>query len=164
MNVIGRPKPVGTAHDGDSPMRATVLLVNEEPGFLDDLSRFLARLGFHMAIAGSGQETLDRVQKEEFDVVVIDLLMKHSDPVGLLRQIKNLLPLTEVILQVNKEILAAAANGMRLGAFDYVLTSEVWSELPYKILMGQMRKTLQENKIRLTEEILARDAVFHDVW
>jgi DNA-binding NtrC family response regulator len=164
MNAIRRLEPVMTAHDGDNPMRATVLLVNEEPELLDTLSRFLDGLGFQVATAGSGHEAFKRVQKEEFDVVILDLLMRVSDPVGLLRQIKNLLPLTEVILMVNKETIAAAANGMRLGAFDYVLTSEVWTELPYKILMGKTRKTLQEDKIRLTEESLAEDAALHDAW
>jgi DNA-binding NtrC family response regulator len=164
MNAIRRLEPVRTAHDGDIPMRATVLLVNEEPELLDALSRFLDGLGFQVASASSGHEAFKRVQKEEFDVVVIDLLMKETDPVGLLRQIKNLLPLTEVILMVNKETIASAANGMRLGAFDFVLTSEVWTELPYKILMGKTRKTLQEDKIRLTEESLAEEAALRDAW
>jgi DNA-binding NtrC family response regulator len=164
MNAIRSLEPVMKALDGDNPMRATVLLVNEEPELLDTLSRFLDGLGFQVAVASSGQEALKRVHKEEFDVVVIDLLMKESDPVGLLRQIKNLLPLTEVILMVNKETIAAAANGMRLGAFDYVVTSEAWSELPYKIVMGKTRKTLQENKIRSTEESLAEDAALRDAW
>jgi DNA-binding NtrC family response regulator len=164
VNAVRSLEPVMKAHDGDNPMRATVLLVNEEPELLDTLSRFLDGLGFQVAAAGSGQEAFKRVHKEEFDVVVIDLLMKESDPIGLLRQIKNLLPLTEVILMVNKETIAAAANGMRLGAFDYVLTSEAWTELPYKILMGKTRKTLQENKIRSTEESLAEDASLRDAW
>jgi len=164
MNTIRRLEPVMTAHDGDNPMRSTVLLVNEEPEFLDTLSRSLVGLGFQLATAGSVQDAFRRVRQEEFDVVVIDLLMKQSDPVALLRQIKNLAPLTEVILIVNKETIAAAANGMRLGAFDYVLTSEVLTDLPYKILMGKGRKIEQENKIRLTEERLAGDAALLDSW
>jgi DNA-binding NtrC family response regulator len=164
MNAIRRLGSFMRAHDGDIPMRATVLLVNEEPELLDTLSRFLTGLGFQVATAGGGQEASQRIHKEEFDVVVIDLLMKESDPVGLLRQAKNLLPLTEVIFMVNKETIDAAANGMRLGAFDYVLTSEAWTELPYKILMGKTRKTLQEHKIRLMEESLAGDGARRDSW
>ena len=145
-------------------MRATVLLVNEESELLDTLSKFLAGLGFHVAAAVGGQEASSRVHKEEFDVVVIDLLMKESDPIGLLRQIKNLLPLTEVIFTANKDTIDAAANGMRLGAFDYVLTSETRTELPYKILMAKTRKTLQEDKIRSMEESSGGNAVIRDSW
>jgi len=138
-------------------MHATVLLVNEEPGLRDTLSRFLEGVGFHVAVAFGGEEASSRVSKEEFDVVVIDLLMKESDPIGLLRHIKSLLPLTEVVFIANKETLDAAAIGMRLGAFDYVLGSEAWTELPYKIVMGKTRKVQQEDKIRSMEESLAED-------
>lgn len=152
------------AHDGDNPMHATVLLVNEKLELLEKWSRFLTGLGFQVVSADGGQEASSLVHTEEFDVVVIDLHMKGSDPVGLLRQIKNLLPLTEVIFLVNKETIDAAVNGMRLGAFDYVLTSEAWTELPYKILMAKARKSQQESKIRLMEENLARDPALRDSW
>ncbi|MEW6351729.1 MAG: response regulator [Thermodesulfobacteriota bacterium] len=136
-------------------MYATVLIVNEEPQVLESLSTSLGALGFQVVIAAGGQAALRYIHQNEFDVVVLDLHMRDTDPVGLLRQIKSLQPLTEVIFMTAHGGIAAAATGMRLGAFDYVLTSEAETELPYKILMGKTRKTQQEDKIKLVEKSLS---------
>jgi DNA-binding NtrC family response regulator len=133
-------------------MYTTVLLVHKEPEILEHLSSSLSGFGFRVVTAGTGGEAQAHIYRDDFDVAVLDLLMKGTDVIGLLRQVRSLLPLTEVILLATENTVAAAAKGIWLGAFDYVLASRAVWELPGKILEARIRKSRQEEKIRLAEE------------
>jgi DNA-binding NtrC family response regulator len=133
-------------------MHASVLLVHKDPEILERLSGSLGGLGFQVVTAGTERAAQALIYRDEFDVAVIDLLMEGTDAIGLLRQVKSLLPLTEVIVLASEKMVSAAARAMWLGAFDYVLSCNAVWELPLKILEARIRKSRQEEKIRLAEE------------
>jgi two-component system, OmpR family, response regulator len=144
-------EPFLKVQDGDDSMHASVLLVHKQSEILEHLSSSLGGLGFHVVTARTGGEAQALIYRDEFDVAVLDLLMEGTDAIGLLRQVRSLLPLTEVILLATEKTVAAAAKAMWLGAFDYVLACNAAWELPLKILEARIRKSRQEEKIRLAE-------------
>jgi DNA-binding NtrC family response regulator len=133
-------------------MKAEVLLIQSEPEILETLSRSLTSKDFFVVNVTARREALALIQRQDFDVVVVDLIMKGVDCIGFMREVKNIMPLTEVIFLTDPEGIEAAARGIRLGAFDYVLKSEAETKLPEKILQAKARKDLQEEKIRQVSE------------
>ncbi len=132
-------------------MNAEVLLIQAEPELIETLSRSLREHGFSVVTVTTRQEALALIQRREFDVVVLDLIMAGVDCIALMRDVKNLMPLTEVIFICDEDGVTAAAKGIRLGAFDYALKSEAVTELPEKIMQARVRKARQEDKIKMVE-------------
>jgi len=123
--------------------KARVLLVDDETEFLQSLVKVLGRRGLEVEGATSGQEALERLEKSPFDVVVLDLMMPGMDGLETLKRIKTSWPETEVILLTAVGSVEKGLQGMRGGAFDYVLKPMDVEELVEKIKEARERKWLQ---------------------
>lgn len=132
-------------------MKVKVLLVDDERDFIDVLGERLESRGLTVSKAESGDEALEKVRQEDVDVVVLDVLMPGKDGVATLQEIKNLKPLLEVILLSGNATVEAAVNGLKLGAFDFLLKPTEVSDLMEKIALAYKRKADQENRIRNAE-------------
>jgi DNA-binding NtrC family response regulator len=126
----------------------SVLLVDDEPAFLDTLSKRLALRRLQVATAGSAKEALAALGQQPVDVVVLDVKMPGMDGIATTRAIKDAHPLVEVILLTGHANLEASVEGMAMGAFDYLIKPVNIDELVYKIEDAHRKKTLQEDKIR----------------
>lgn len=132
-------------------MKVKVLLVDDERDFIDVLGERLESRGLTVSKAVSGDEALEKIGQEDIDVVVLDVLMPGKDGVATLQEIKNLKPLLEVILLSGNATVEAAVNGLKLGAFDFLLKPTEVSDLMEKIALAYKRKADQENRIRNAE-------------
>ena len=134
-----------------------VLLVDDEEDFVEMLSLRLKELGEKVAVAFSGQEGLDTLVKTPIDVVILDIKMPGMDGIETLREIKKNFPLVEVIMLTGHGSTETAVEGMKLGAFDYLLKPADFSDLSTKLEGARKRKDEQEERIRKAEaKILAR--------
>jgi DNA-binding response OmpR family regulator len=97
-----------------------VLLVDDEAEFIETLGLRLESRGLATVTALSGDEALEKLEDEDFDVVVLDIFMPGRDGLETLREVKSRKPLTEVIMLSGKGTEEAAIDGMRLGAFDFL--------------------------------------------
>ena len=134
-------------------MTIKVLLVDDETSFVETLGRRLTLRKLQVLTAGSANEALDILGREELDVVVLDVKMPGTDGLTAIKTIKRRHPLVEVILLSGHANLEASVGGVALGAFDYLLKPVRIDELVYKIEDAFRRKTLQEEKIRNLPEI-----------
>jgi two-component system OmpR family response regulator len=123
--------------------RVRVLLVDDETEFLQSLVKVLRRRGLEVEGATSGQEALERLEKSPSDVVVLDLMMPGMDGLETLKRIKTSWPETEVILLTAVGSVEKGLQGMRGGAFDYVLKPMDVEELVEKIRQAHERRWLQ---------------------
>lgn len=98
-----------------------LLLVDDEPGFVEALGRRLARRGLDVHMAGSGREAIRALRRADFDVAVVDLKMEGMDGIELLRIVKAMAPELPVIIFTGHGSERAAREGLALGAFDYLL-------------------------------------------
>jgi DNA-binding NtrC family response regulator len=130
-----------------------VLLVDDETDFLDVLTRRLKKRNVNVLAVSSGEEAISLLEGVSADVVVLDVRMPGMDGIQTLREIKKKYPLTEVILLTGHASLEVALEGMRAGAFDYLMKPAEIDELLYKIQDAHQAKTIQEEKIvRLERE------------
>jgi DNA-binding NtrC family response regulator len=131
--------------------KCRVLLVDDEKDFLDVLIRRLSKRDLKVDGVSSGEDALQYLQGRPIDVAVLDVKMPGMDGLTLLREIKKLNPLIEVIMLTGHASLEVALEGMRSGAFDYLMKPAEINELLYKIQDAHRAKTIQEEKIARLE-------------
>jgi len=98
-----------------------VLLVDDEEEFVSALSERLMLRGIEVDSALNGEEALARLVEKEFEVVILDVMMPGLGGLEVLRQIKTTHPNTQVILLTGHGATREGIEGMRLGAFDYLI-------------------------------------------
>jgi len=124
-----------------------VLLVDDETDYLEALMRRLKKRKVNVTGFDNGSEALRFLKAIPVDVVVLDVRMPEMDGIQVLRQIKAFDPLVEVIMLTGHANLEVAVEGMRLGAFDYLIKPAPLEELLYKIEDAYKAKSIQQRKI-----------------
>jgi DNA-binding NtrC family response regulator len=125
----------------------TVLLVDNEPTTSDRIYHGLSDKGLAVRKAQSQAQTLSEIEKKDIDVVLLDLMIAGADGIALLREIKTMDPLVEVILLANKANPSIAIQGIKLGAFDFLFKSVDIDVLFHKLQDAYQKKAIQEEKI-----------------
>lgn len=128
-----------------------ILLVDDEKDFVEMLGLRLEDAGEIITSAYNGQECLDILKKTDIDVVILDILMPGMDGIATLKEIKTRFPLVEVIMLTGHGTTESAVQGMKLGAFDYLLKPADFKDLTYKVESARKRKDEQEERIRKAE-------------
>ncbi|MBR9985872.1 MAG: response regulator [Desulfosarcina sp.] len=129
----------------------SVLLVDDEAPFLETLSKRIAKRELKVASALSGQEALDTLKAEDgasnFDVVILDVKMPGMDGLETLAAIKLKHPNLEVIMLTGHATVESAIEGMKAGAFDYLMKPCDIDLLLAKINRAVVKKREHEEKI-----------------
>jgi DNA-binding NtrC family response regulator len=137
-------------------MQTRVLIVDDEEEFTTYLSGRLSLRDYQVSTSYSGPEALKKIKKYNFDVVILDVAMPEMDGIETLREVKQLKPLTEVIMLTGHATVESAIEGMKLGAFDYLLKPTKTEDLVKKVEDAHSRKTDQEERIR---QAMVKEAV-----
>jgi len=130
---------------------ARVLIVDDEVDFVEMLSLRLKEAGEKVTPAYNGRECIEILGKTDIDVVILDIKMPGMDGIETLKEIKKRFPLVEVIMLTGHGTTETAVDGMKLGAFDYLLKPADFSELLEKLEGARKRKEEQEERIRKAE-------------
>jgi CheY-like chemotaxis protein len=150
-----------------------VLLVDDEKRFLDSMTKLLIRRKQYVMTAESGPEALAQMEKESFDVVICDVKMPEMNGIEVLQEIKRRFPDTEVIMLTGHATIESGLEGIRFGAFDYLMKPTDIEILMAKLEAAYENKTQRELKIRdaeferdrglIIEEILLKDVISRDI-
>jgi DNA-binding NtrC family response regulator len=129
-------------------MKVRVLLVDDEEQFVETLALRLEARDYAVATAFNGDQALNQVKAKDVDVVILDVLMPGLTGSDTLREMKKLRPLTEVIMLTGHATVETAIEGMKLGAFDYLMKPTEIEDLVDKISKAYKRKAEHEDRIR----------------
>jgi len=110
-----------------------VLLVDDEVGFLDVLTKRLGKRGLVVTSAPSGTEGIQVLRKNDFDVAVLDLKLEDMDGIEVLEIFRKMVPDLPVNMLTGHGSEQAANEGLAHGAFDYLLKPCDLDELIAKI-------------------------------
>lgn len=102
-------------------MSSKILVVDDEKVLLDLTSIILTAKGFDVLTAENGQEGLERIAKEQPDLVLLDYMMPGMDGMTALREIRVRFPDVYVIMFTGKGSEEIAVDLMKAGASDYIL-------------------------------------------
>nr|WP_320016688.1 response regulator [uncultured Desulfobacter sp.] len=128
-----------------------ILIVDDEKDFVEMFSLRLTRQGEKVSVAYSGQEALDLLEKTKIDVVILDIRMPGMDGIETLKRIKAAYPLVEVIMLTGHGSTETAVEGMKAGAFDYLMKPADFEDISEKLANAWKRKDEQEERIRKAE-------------
>ena len=130
---------------------ANILLVDDEKDFVEMLSLRLKAFGKQVTPAYSGGECLEKLKANNIDVVILDIKMPEMDGMETLKIIKTRFPLVEVIMLTGHGSIETAVDGMKTGAFDYILKPANLEDLLEKITQAKKNKEAHEERIRKAE-------------
>ena len=136
-----------------------VMLVDDEPAFVETMTKRLGKRDLNVITAFSGQEALKTLDKHRnVDVVILDVKMPGMDGIETLKKMKSAFPLTEIVMLTAHATVESAIEGMRFGAFDYLMKPCDMEQLMGKVNEATRKKRDHEEKIREAhvKEILAK--------
>ena len=97
-----------------------MLVVDDEPVVANSVRRTLSRRGYMVEEAFSGNEALNRILNEMYDLVLLDMRMPDSNGLELLPTIKKHRPSLPVVMVTGYASIDTAVEAIQRGAADYV--------------------------------------------
>jgi DNA-binding NtrC family response regulator len=125
-----------------------ILIVDDDSQICETLAEILADEGFEVEYVLSGEKALQKIDSEQYDVVITDLLMPKADGMEILTHVKRVKPKTQVIMITAFATIENAVEAMKRGASDYIAK-------PFKIneIQSSIKRVLEEAKFK--EEFLS---------
>jgi DNA-binding response OmpR family regulator len=118
-----------------------ILLVDDEYEFASALAERLSMRGIQVHTASTGEEALELLVRENPSVVILDLMMPGMNGLVTLERMKKLRADVEVILLTGMGSTKQAIEGMRLGAFDYLM-----KPIHIEVLLGRIRDAIARSE------------------
>lgn len=140
---------------------AKVLLVDDEVEFVETFSERLKMRNIEILSAFSGKEALQILEtNQDTEVVILDVKMPEMDGIETLAEIKKRYPLAEVIMLSGHADVESAIEGMKQGAFDYLMKPCDMDQIIAKVNEAAAKKRRHEEKIiqARIKEIISRRA------
>lgn len=100
--------------------RQTILVVDDERSMREFLEILLAKEGYEVTLAESGEEACRILEKRNFDLLITDIKMKGFDGIDVLRKAKEMSPEATVIMISAFATAETAVEAMKEGAYDYI--------------------------------------------
>jgi DNA-binding response OmpR family regulator len=119
-------------------MTIKVLVVDDEEDFAQILTNRLEFRNFEVTCAFSGDNALELIRKQDFDVVLLDVLMPGQSGLDTLK--------VHIIMLTGHARVDTAIQGMELGAYDYLIKPADIEELTEKIKLAHSHKASQTEK------------------
>ncbi|HSB68796.1 MAG TPA: sigma-54 dependent transcriptional regulator [Candidatus Methylomirabilis sp.] len=107
------------ANSGSSPMRASILIVDDDSGVRESFETILAK-DYDLVFATQGPEALRILSTRDVNLILLDIRMPGMDGIEVLRRIKELNDQTDVVVVTAVKSLKTAVEAIKLGASDYV--------------------------------------------
>jgi len=127
---------------------ANVLLVDDEVSFIETFSERLVMRNLEISKAFSGEEALQVLEANKtIEAVILDVKMPGMDGIETLAEIKKRYPLVEVIMLSGNADVESAIEGMKQGAFDYLMKPCDMDQMIAKVTEAAAKKREHEEKI-----------------
>ena len=97
-----------------------ILLVDDEVVFTANMSKLLTSRGYRVTAVNSGDAAIHELEKDDFDVVVLDLKMPGMDGITTLKEIKKLDLFTQTLILTGHGSIDTALEAVKFGAYDYL--------------------------------------------
>lgn len=150
---------------------AKILIIEDEASIRRVLSKILAEENdtYLITEAADGEEGLEKIKAEDFDLVICDIKMPKKDGEEVLQEAKKIKPETPFIMISGHGDLETAVNTMRLGAFDYIskppdlnrLLTTVRNALDNKLLVVENKRL--KKKVSKTYQMIGESAPIQQI-
>ena len=141
---------------GQKPL---LIIVDDEQGILDLISRFAERLGFEVATCSRGRDAIAMIQARRPDLVMVDLRMPEVGGLDILRAIRDVDAHCQAVLMTGFASVDTAVDAVKLGAMDYLTKPFDFGRLE-QLLAGVREEIERRQSVLSIEGELARRLEF----
>ena len=131
------------------PDQAQILLIDDEADSCNALSLLLQRSGYKIKSCLSGEDAINILKTQFFDIVISDLLLPGVNGIDILKHIKENSPETSVILITGNASAETAVEAMKEGALDYIT-----KPFNFERLKVQVAKALEKSRLVIENQYL----------
>jgi DNA-binding NtrC family response regulator len=128
-------------------------IIDDEPIIHEVLGELLTTEGYNVESSFNGEEALDKHSPDTYDLILLDLLMPGMNGIEVLNKIKKIDPHAVIIIITAYASVESAISAMKKGAFDYIQKPFKHDELLLTIERAKEHKKLQDENIRLKDEL-----------
>jgi len=100
--------------------KGRILIIDDEPQILKILSRLLSKVNCEISTAGTGEQALELIGPENFDLMILDLRLPGLSGIEVLKEIKRKSPASSVVVITAYGSVENAIQAMKLGADDFL--------------------------------------------
>ena len=126
-------------------LKTKLLVVDDEQSIRRLCMTIGTSLGFTCSEAESAESAVTRLETDPPDLVLTDLKLPNQSGVELLKQVRNILPRTEIAIMTGHGSIESAVDAMKLGAYDYI-------EKPFRVEKLRLLLQRMAEKVRLVNE------------
>jgi DNA-binding NtrC family response regulator len=128
-------------------------IIDDEPIIHEVLGDLLTAEGYEVESSLDGEEALEKYSPDSCDLILLDLLMPGMNGMEVLKRIKKIDPQAVIIIITAYASVESAISAMKIGAFDYIQKPFKHDELLLTIERAREHKNLQDENIRLKDEL-----------
>lgn len=134
-----------------------ILLVEDEPGIADFISRGLGLKGYEMAVVTTGERALASARARPPDLVILDIMLPGIDGVEVCRLLRRQSDMPIIMLTARGSVSEKVA-GLEAGADDYITKPFAFDELLARVRSALRRKPSADNEIITIGDLVIRTA------
>lgn len=124
----------------------SVLIVDDEEEFREMTVKRLNKKELACESAANGTLALEMLSEKKYDVVVLDIKMPGRDGIEILREIKERMPLSEVVILTGHASVESGINGIKYGAFDYLM-----KPIDLEVLFERLNAANEHRQVQLVK-------------
>ena len=133
-----------------------VLVVDDDEGLLLSIKATLVSAGLpEPALVSDSREAMDLVRTQNFELILLDLMMPHLSGTEVLSQIKDEFPKMDCVIVSAMDDVESAVKSMNLGASDYLV-----KPLNSEKLVVIVKRTLKNHNLQHALELFGGQKVF----
>ncbi len=136
-------------------IKGKILAVDDDPNLLRLLQAHLQKSPFELTVLSQACQVPQRLDEEEFDLLISDIKMPGLDGFALLKEIKRTHPLLPVIMLTAHGSIADAVRAIQAGAYDYLTKPISRDDLHLKIERALKHSRVIRDNIGLRAELAA---------
>jgi len=137
--------------------KASILVVDDDPGLLHSLKEILAAEGYEVTTAADGDQGLIYLKEQAFDLVLSDLALPGLDGMELLNYLRREQPGCPCIIITGYGTIANAVSAMRRGAYDYFTKPVDATELRLVVARALEHRRLKWENLHLKKQLHRRN-------
>jgi len=134
-------------------MKSRILVVDDEAMVRDSLEEILRLEGYDVQSVESGEGALNLLQREKFELMLLDLKMVNMDGIDVIKAVTRMTPELIIILLTGHGSLESAIDALRLGAHDYILKPASSNEILSSIARGLAKRAEQQHRRMLLAQL-----------
>lgn len=143
--------------------KTNILVVDDEKDICKALNIILSKEGYAVKEAYNGEEALELIGRDSFDLVMTDIKMEKVDGFEVLKQAQKISPGTSVIMMTAFASVGSAVDAMKAGAADYITKPFINDEIRLTVKKVIESSRLQMENIILRQELSQRPAAFPSI-